>query len=52
VLIIAGKPQPRELELKEGACLIWGNEAYNAPALADGLADSPLEPVAVTGFRW
>ena len=25
---------------------------YNAPALADGLADSPLEPAAVNGFRW
>ena len=27
VRIIAGKPQPRELELNQGACLIWRNES-------------------------
>ena len=33
VLIVAGKPHPRELRLAQGACLVWGNRASDAPVI-------------------
>ena len=46
VVIVAGRPRPRELRLGEGACLLWGN-ASNTPVVAT-FARRPGSPMRGT----